>query len=139
MMTKHIGTKDEVREKARKALTDYLKMYVPHSWDVPLEKLKLLLLSNGDIDWEALKGHSLQFFDERRLAEDRVETLSTIDRLGESFKDIYSAISPAEWYKTVEEIFLAANFRTHKIAVQKHPPESIGEFISVSESSSKNK
>ena len=139
MMTKHIGTKDEVREKARKALTDYLKMYVPHTWDVPLEKLKLLLLSNGDIDWEALKGHSLQFFDERRLAEDRVETLSTIDRLGESLKEIFSAISPAEWYKTVEEIFLAANFRTHKFAVQKHPPDAIGDFISVSDSTPKKK
>ena len=139
MMTKHIGTKDEVREKARKALTDYLKMYVPHTWDVPLEKLKLLLLSNGDIDWEALKGHSLQFFDERRLAEDRVETLSTIDRLGESLKEIFSAISPAEWYKTVEDIFLAANFRTHKIAVQKHPPDTIDDFISVSDSTPKKK
>jgi hypothetical protein len=139
MMTKHIGTKDEVRERARKSLTDYLKMYIPQSWDVPLEKLKLLLLSNGDIDWEALKGQSLQFFDERRLAEDRVETLSTIDRLGESFKEIFSVISPAEWYKTVEEIFMAANFRTHKIAVQKHPPGSVEEILSVSESQPKKK
>ena len=139
MMTKHIGTKDEVRERARKALTDYLKMYIPQSWDVPLEKLKLLLLSNGDIDWEALKGHSLQFFDERRLAEDRVETLSCIDRLGETFKEIFSVISPAEWYKTVEEIFLAANFRTHKISVQKRPPAVIGEVIAVEKFPEKKK
>jgi len=132
-MTKHIGTKDEVREKARRALTDYLKMYIPQSWDVPLEKMRLILLSNGDIDWEALKGHALQFFDERRLAEDRVETLSCIDRLGESFKEIFSVISPAEWYKTVEEIFLAVNFRTHKIAVQKRPDPIMSELITVKE------
>ena len=121
MMTKHIGSKDEVREKARNALTDYLTMFIPQSWEEPLEKLKLILLSNGDIDWESLKGQSLQYFDERRLSEDRVETLATIDRLGETIKEIFIVISPAEWHKTVTGIILASNFRAHKIAVQAKP------------------
>ncbi len=120
-MTKHIGPKDEVREKARNALTDYLTMFVPQSWEEPLEKIELILLSNGDVDWESLKGQALQYFDERRLSEDRVETLAKIDRLGESFKEIFTVISPAEWHKTVTGIILASNFRAHKIAVQAKP------------------
>jgi hypothetical protein len=118
MFTKQIGTKDEVREKARGALTDYLTMFQPQSWDEPLEKLRILLHSNGDIDWEALKGNALQFFDERRLAEDRVETLARIDRLGEALQEIFEVLSPAEWHKTMDDIILAANFRAHKKSVQ---------------------
>ncbi|MFW9807593.1 MAG: hypothetical protein ACFFFK_12765 [Candidatus Thorarchaeota archaeon] len=118
MMTHQIGTKQEVREKARKALTDYLAMFIPSSWKEPLDKVKLLLQANGDIDWEALKGHALLYFDEKRLSEDRVECLARVERLSDTFKEIHSVLSPAEWYKTVDDIIQAANFRVNKAALQ---------------------
>jgi hypothetical protein len=117
MMTHQIGTKQDVREKARKALTDYLTMFIPGSWKDPHDKLKLLLQANGDVDWEALKGHALVYFDEQRLSEDRVECLARVERLSDAFKEIHSVLSPAEWYKTVDEILLAANFRASKAAL----------------------
>ena len=115
MMTHQIGTKQEVREKARKALTDYLTMFIPSSWKEPLDKVKLLLQANGDIDWEALKGHALLYFDEKRLSEDRVECLARVERLSDTFKEIHSVLSPAEWYKTVDDVIQAANFRVTKL------------------------
>jgi len=117
MMTHQIGTKQEVREKARKALTEYLTMFIPSSWKEPLDKVKLLLQANGDIDWEALKGHALLYFDEQRLSEDRVECLARVERLSDSFKEIHSVLSPAEWHKTIDDIIHAANFRASKAAL----------------------
>ena len=122
-MTHQIGTKKEVREKARKALTEYLTMFIPSSWKEPLDKVKLLLQANGDVDWEALKGHALLYFDEQRLSEDRVECLARVERLSDSFKEIHSVLSPAEWYKTIDDIvheanFLAAKASLHFIRVQ---------------------
>jgi hypothetical protein len=118
MMTHQIGSTTDIREKARKALSDYLTMFVPGSWKDPLDKLKILLQTTGDIDWEALKGHSLLYFDEKRLPEDRVECLARIERMCDSLKEIYSQISPAEWYRTVDDIVQAANFRASKAALQ---------------------
>jgi hypothetical protein len=106
-----------VREKARKALTEYLIMFIPSSWKEPLDKVKLLLQANGDIDWEALKGHALLYFDEKRLSEDRVECLARVERLSDSFKEIHSVLSPAEWHKTIDDIMHAANFRASKAAL----------------------
>ena len=117
MMTHQIGTKQDLREKARNALTDYLTMFIPSSWKEPLDKIKLLLQANGDIDWEALKGHVLLYFDEQRLSEDRVECLARVERLSDTFKEIHSVLSPAEWYKTVDDIIHAANFRASKAAL----------------------
>lgn len=117
MMTHQIGSKQEVREKARKALTDYLTMFIPGSWKEPLDKVKLLLQANGDVDWEALKGHALLYFDEQRLSEDRVECLARVERLSDTFKEIHSVLSPAEWHKTVDDIMHAANFRASKVAL----------------------
>ena len=88
MMTHQIGTKQEVREKARKALTDYFTMFIPGSWKEPLDKIKLLLQANEDVDWEALKGHALLYFDEQRLSEDRVECLARVERLSDTFKGL---------------------------------------------------
>ena len=116
-MTHQIGTKQEVREKARKALTEYLTMFIPGSWKEPLDKVKLLLQANGDVDWEALKGHALLYFDEQRLSEDRVECLARVERLSDSFKEIHSVLSPAEWHKTMDDIIHAANFRVSKAAL----------------------
>jgi hypothetical protein len=118
MLTQALGDKTNVREKSRIALTDYLTMYLPGSYQEALDKFKILLQANGDIDWEALKGHALHFFDEKRLSEDRVESLARIDRLCEALKEIYEALSPVEWHKTVDDIVLAARFRTAKAAVQ---------------------
>ncbi|MFX1332413.1 MAG: hypothetical protein ACFE9W_12695 [Promethearchaeota archaeon] len=118
MITAQIGTIQDAREKARKALTDYLTMFLPGSWTEPLARLKLLLQSNSDIDWEALKGHALLFFDEKRLSNDRVECLARVERLGEALKEIHSALSPAEWHRTVDDIAHAANFRVSKAAIQ---------------------
>ena len=87
-MTHQIGTKQEVREKARKALTDYFTMFIPGSWKEPLDKIKLLLQANEDVDWEALKGHALLYFDEQRLSEDRVECLARVERLSDTFKGL---------------------------------------------------
>lgn len=114
MMTNQIGSMNDLREKARKALSDYLVMFVPGSWKDPLDKLKIILQSPGEIDWEALKGHSLVYFDEKRLPEDRVECLARIERMCDAFRDIYTAISPADWYRTIEDIVQAANFRAAK-------------------------
>lgn len=118
MITAQIGTMQNVREKARKALTDYLTMFLPGSWTEPLARLKLLLQSSSDIDWEALKGHALLFFDEKRLSSDRVECLARVERLGEALRDIHGALSPAEWHKTVDDIAHATNFRVSKAAIQ---------------------
>jgi hypothetical protein len=37
--------------------------------------------------------------------------------LSDAFKEIHNVLSPAEWYKTVDEILLAANFRASKAAL----------------------
>jgi hypothetical protein len=117
-MIHQISSTQDVRERARKALTDYLIMFVPESWKDPLDKLRILLQTNNDIDWEALKGHALIYFDEKRLPEDRVECLARIERLSDSFREIYTSLSPAEWHKTVEDIIQAANFRASKASLQ---------------------
>jgi hypothetical protein len=117
-MTHQISSVQDVRERARKALADYLIMFIPESWKDPLEKLRILLQANNDIDWEALKGHTLMYFDEKRLPEDRVECLARIERLSDSFKEIYTSLSPAEWHRTVEDIIQAANFRASKADLQ---------------------
>ncbi len=118
MISTQIGTVSDVREKTRKALTDYLTMFLPGSWQEPLAKLKLILQLNEAIDWEALKGHTLLFFDEMRLSDDRVEALARIERVAEAFKGIHSTLSPADWHRTVDDIIQAANFRASKVAVQ---------------------
>ena len=118
MMTHQISSTQDVREKARKALTDYLTMFIPESWKDPLEKLRIILQSNNDIDWEALKGHALMYYDEKRLPEDRVECLARIERLSDSFRDVYTTLSPAEWHRTIEDIIQAANFRASKAALE---------------------
>jgi hypothetical protein len=93
-------------------------MFIPDSWKDPLEKLRIILQSNNDIDWEALKGHALTYFDEKRLPEDRVECLARIERLSDSFREIYTKLSPAEWHRTINDIFQAANFRASKAALE---------------------
>ena len=118
MITHQTSSTQDVREKARKALTDYLTMFIPESWKDPLDKLRIILQSNNDIDWEALKGHTLMYFDEKRLPEDRVECLARIERLSDSFREIYTKLSPAEWHRTVEDIIQAANFRASKAALE---------------------
>ncbi len=118
MISTQIGTTSDVREKARKALTDYLTMFLPGSWQEPLAKLKLILQLNEEIDWEALKGHALLFFNEMRFSDDRVEALARIERVAEAFKAIRGTLSPADWHRTVDDIIQAANFRTSKVAVQ---------------------
>ncbi len=118
MITHQTSSTQDVREKARKALTDYLTMFIPDTWKDPLDKLRIILQSNNDIDWEALKGHTLMYFDEKRLPEDRVECLARIERLSDSFREIYTKLSPAEWHRTVEDIIQAANFRASKAALE---------------------
>ncbi len=118
MITHQTSSTQDVREKARKALTDYLTMFIPDSWKDPLDKLRIILQSNNDIDWEALKGHTLMYFDEKRLPEDRVECLARIERLSDSFREIYTKLSPAEWHRTVEDIIQASNFRASKAALE---------------------
>ena len=118
MITHQISSTQDVREKARKALTDYLTMFIPDSWKDPLEKLRIILQSNNDIDWEALKGHALMYFDEKRLPEDRVECLARIERLSDSFREVYTTLSPAEWHRTIEDIIHAANFRASKASLE---------------------
>lgn len=117
-MTHQISSSQDLREKARKALADYLTMFIPDSWKDPMEKIRILLLSNNEIDWEALKGHTLTYLDEKRLPEDRVECLARIERLSDSFKEIYNTLSPAEWHRTVDDIIQAANFRASKASLQ---------------------
>ena len=118
MISHQISPNQDVRENARKALTDYLTMFIPDTWKDPLEKLRIILQSNNDIDWEALKGHALMYFDEKRLPEDRVECLARIERLSDSFREIYTKLSPAEWHRTIEDIIQAANFRASKAALE---------------------
>ncbi|MHA2380462.1 MAG: hypothetical protein ACXADS_14400, partial [Candidatus Thorarchaeota archaeon] len=108
----------DAREKARKALTDYLTMFLPGSWTEPLARLKVLVQSSPDSDWEAFKGHALMLFDERRLSNDRVECLARVERLGDAFKEVHKTLSPAEWHKTVDDIVYAANFRVSKVSLQ---------------------
>ena len=114
MMTHQISSTQDVREHARKALTDYLTMFIPESWKDPLEKLRIILQSNNDIDWEALKGHALMYYDEKRLPEDRVECLARIER----FREVSTKLSPADWHRTIEDIIQAANFRASKAALE---------------------
>jgi hypothetical protein len=118
MISHQISPNQDVREKARKALTDYLTMFIPDTWKDPMEKLRIILQSNNDIDWEALKGHALMYFDEKRLPEDRVECLARIERLSDAFREIYTKLSPAEWHRTIEDIIQAANFRASKAALE---------------------
>ena len=118
MISHQTSSTQDVREKARKSLADYLIMFIPDTWKDPLDKLKIILQSNNDIDWEALKGHALMYFDEKRLPEDRVECLARIERLSDSFREIYTKLSPAEWHRTVEDIIHAANFRASKAALE---------------------
>ncbi|NHI83158.1 MAG: hypothetical protein EAX81_02470 [Candidatus Thorarchaeota archaeon] len=119
MITPQMSTIPDTRERVRKAITDYLAMFLPGSWTEPLVRLKLLLQSNSEIDWDALKGHSLAFFDEQRLAQDRIESLARIERFVDAFKDLYKVLSPAEWHKAVDDIFQAANFRVSKAALSR--------------------
>ncbi len=129
MITSQISSTNDIRERARKAFTDYLSMFIPGSWQEPLARLKILLQANGETDWEALKGHALILFDERRLSSDRVESLARVERLADSCKELHKIISPAEWHKTIDDVIHAANFRASKIAVQTQhiriPPEEI--------------
>ena len=118
MITPETGTIHDVREKARRALTDYLTMFLPGSWTEPLARLKLLVQSASDIDWEALKGHALILFDEKRLSNDRVECLARVERLSDAFREVHKTLSPAEWHKAVDDIVYAANFRVSKASLQ---------------------
>jgi hypothetical protein len=119
MITTQVISTSDAREKARKAFTDYLSMFLPGSWQEPLARIKLILLqSNGHTDWEALKGHALQVYDERRHSEDRVESLARVERLAEACKVLHSSLSPTEWHKALDDVIYAAQFRTAKIAVQ---------------------
>lgn len=80
--------------------------------------MKIVLQTTEEIDWEALKGHALTYFDEKRLPEGRVECLARIERMCDSLKEVYSTVSPAEWYRTIDNIVQAANFRSSKTAIQ---------------------
>ncbi|MBN2229786.1 MAG: hypothetical protein JW779_09355 [Candidatus Thorarchaeota archaeon] len=134
-----MSSTQDIREKTRKALADYLIMFIPDSWKDPLDKLKIILQSNNEIDWEALKGHALLYFDEKRLPEDRVECLARIERLSDSFKEIYSTLSPAEWHRTVEDIIHAANFRASKAALQLRRTKIMDDLKAKESSDSKTK
>ncbi|MFW9848083.1 MAG: hypothetical protein ACFFF4_03020 [Candidatus Thorarchaeota archaeon] len=118
MMSSQVISTSDAREKARKAFTDYLSMFLPGSWQEPLARIKLLLQSNGETDWEALKGHALQVYDERRHSNDRVESLARVERLAEACKLLHSTLPPTEWHKALDDVIYAAQFRTAKIAVQ---------------------
>jgi hypothetical protein len=118
MITAQVISTGDAREKARKAFTDYLSMFLPGSWQEPLARIKLILQSNGETDWEALKGQALQVYDERRHSDDRVEALARVERLAESCKVLHSSLSPTEWHKVLDDVIYAAQFRTAKIAVQ---------------------
>jgi len=122
MITPQMSTIQDTRERARKAITEYLVMFLPGSWAEPLARLKLILQSNSDIDWEAVKGYALHFFDEQRLAQDRVESLARIERFADAFKDLHRVLSPAEWHKAIDDIIHAAKFRTSKAALNTPPP-----------------
>ena len=118
MMTAQVISTGDAREKARRAFTDYLSMFLPGSWQEPLARIKLILQSNGETDWEALKGQALQLYDERRHSKDRVESLARVERLSEDCKILHSSLSPTEWHKVLDDVIYAAQFRTSKIAVQ---------------------
>ncbi|MDF1538173.1 MAG: hypothetical protein P1Q69_04655 [Candidatus Thorarchaeota archaeon] len=60
MITAQVISTGDARERARKAFTNYLSMFLPGSWQEPLARMKLIIQSNGDTDWEALKGQALQ-------------------------------------------------------------------------------
>ncbi len=122
MITPQMSTIQDTRERARKAITEYLVMFLPGSWAEPLARLKLILQSNSDIDWEAVKGYALHFFDEKRLSQDRVESLARIERFADAFKDLHKVLSPAEWHKTIDDIIHAATFRISKAALNTPPP-----------------
>lgn len=138
-MTHQISSSQDLREKARKALADYLTMFIPDSWKDPMEKIQILLLSNNEIDWEALKGHILTYFDEKRLPEDRVECLARIERLSESFREIYTSLSPADWHRTVDDIIQAANFRASKASLQLRRAKIIDDLKAKETSDSRTK
>ncbi len=129
MITTQTTSVNDTREKTRRAFTDYLSMFIPGSWQEPLARLKIILQANGDTDWESLKGQALILFDERRLSNDRVESLARVERLADSCKELHRTISPAEWHKTIDDVIHAANFRASKIAVQtqpaRNPPEEV--------------
>ena len=93
-------------------------MFLPGSWQEPMARLQLLLHSNVDLDWEALKGYALRLFDERRHSKDRVESLARIERLAEALREFHAAFPPTEWNRGIDDVILAANFRVSKIAVQ---------------------
>ena len=133
MMTAQVISTGDAREKARRAFTDYLSMFLPGSWQEPLARIKLILQSNGETDWEALKGQALQLYDERRHSKDRVESLARVERLSEDCKTLHSSLSPTEWYKVLDDVIYAAQFRTSKIAVQTK------QFIPISEKIGKPK
>jgi len=139
MITHQISSAHDIREKARKCLADYLIMFIPDSWKDPMEKIRILLQSNNDIDWEALKGHMLTYFDERRLPEDRVECLARIERLSDAFREIYTSLSPAEWHRTIEDIIQAANFRASKAALQLRRTKIIDDLKTKESADSKTK
>jgi hypothetical protein len=137
MITPQMSTIQDTRERARKAITDYLVMFLPGSWAEPLARLKLILQSNSDIDWEAVKGYALHFFDEQRLAQDRVESLARIERFADAFKDLHRVLSPAEWHKAIDDIIHAAKFRTSKAALNTPPPIPTAEELRKKEVKSK--
>ncbi len=118
MIASQLSSSRDLKEKARKSFTDYLSMFLPGSWQEPMARLRLILTSNGDIDWEALKGYALQLYDERRHSKDRVELLARIDRLAESCREFRAAFPPTEWYKGIDDVLLAANFRVSTIAIR---------------------
>ncbi|MHA1636859.1 MAG: hypothetical protein ACTSUO_00580 [Candidatus Thorarchaeota archaeon] len=140
MITTQISSTNDIRERARKAFTDYLSMFIPGSWQEPLARLKILLQANGETDWEALKGHALILFDERRLSSDRVESLARVERLADSCKELHKSISPAEWHRTIDDVICAAKFRASKIAVQTQPtPPQREELVPIKVEKVKNK
>ena len=119
MITSQLTASRDIKERTRKAFTDYLSMFLPGSWQEPMTRIKLLLYSNGsDMDWEALKGYALQTYDERRHSTDRVELLARVERLAETCKEFYATFPPAEWHKGIDDVIMAANFRISKIAIQ---------------------
>jgi hypothetical protein len=118
MITAQIASSTDAREKARKALADYLSMFLPGSWQEPMARIKTLLLGNGETDWESLKGHALLLFDERRLSTDRVESLARVERVAETLRELHAMLPPSEWYRGIENVFLAAHFRVSKMSVQ---------------------
>ncbi|TFF86717.1 hypothetical protein EU519_01030 [Candidatus Thorarchaeota archaeon] len=132
MLSRELQTSDDLLERCRKALADYLTMFIPQPWKEPLDKIRLILQMNGQIDWEALKGHLLLFFEEKKLSDDRVECLARVERLADSLRELCGKVSPVEWHQTIDAIIHAAHFRASKEALmtrrlkmseQDHPQE----------------